>query len=149
MAAKKKPKKSKKEVQKIDENVPNLQYLTADEALCLTAILLYPTDAKAVESLGWSRGKFYTKKKRVVPLKEAFAKEALGDTMFALSLAGRHAVAAYIEMLTEKNGDRRKEVADEVMDRLGIINQDSEETPAPQVAVQTIIEADRKKYTDD
>ena len=138
-----KSKPSDSQIQEAEEKRPTLAYLTANEGLCLTALLLYPTDAKAMKSLKWSNTKFYKYKKRVIHLKETFAQEAMQDTMFALSLAGRHAVSTYIELMSEKNKAFRKEVADEVMDRIGV-RKTSEDAPQP--VFQNIIAQQWDKY---
>lgn len=130
MAEKKKPKKSGSQIQESDQTRPTLAYLTADQAVCLSSILLQPTDTKAIESLGWSKYKFYKNKKVVKPLKDAYAQELTDDIMIALSLAGRYAVSTYIELLSERNKTFRKEVADEIMDRIGVIKKTPEDKPA-------------------
>lgn len=141
---KKKPKKSTPQPQKEDKSELTLAYLTADQALCLTSILLFPTDGQAMKSLKWGRTKFYRIKAMVKPFKSEYAQEISEDVMFALSLAGKHAVSRYVQLLGRGTLAFQKEVADEIMDRIGITKRAPEEAAVP--LVQNIIAQKWGKY---
>lgn len=123
----------------------SLHYLSHPQALILTALLLHPTDEKARHSLGWSLGKFYKYKKEVEPLKKEFAAQSHQDTLFALSLAAKHAVSKYVELLERGKEDFQKGVADEIMDRVGVTRKVAEESPAGPV-INNIISQKWDKY---
>ena len=145
MTEPKKSKKSQTKPQKPDKVRPKLAYLTAKQAVCLSSILLHPTDEKAIGSLGWSRAKFYRVKIQVKHLKAEYAQEISEDTIIALSLAGKHAVSKYIELLSKGSRDFQKVVADEIMDRVGIIKKTPEDKPAAPM-VQAIIAQKVERY---
>lgn len=95
-----------------------LDNLKEKQAVVLASLYLYPTDTKAINDLGWSRDTYYRYKKEVIHLKEEVVREIVVEIQASLALAARFAVCTLRELLKVDDPRFKKEVADDILDRV-------------------------------